>query len=475
MADQQDGFKQVSEKMRQAGLSELAIGQFHYYYNQLQSGASGLIPSAEISSVEQLPDAASAEIAQNKDYHKMGAEMLDHTCVIKLNGGLGTGMGLERAKSLLEVTDGLSFLDIIIKQCLHLREHYSCSVPLMFMNSFRTEADTLDVISGYSSFDSGQDGLPSSFLQNKVPRLLKETLLPASWPEDENLEWCPPGHGDIYTALFEAGVLEQLKEKGYRYLFISNADNLGATLTLEILGYFASRQIPFMMEVADRTAVDKKGGHLARGGDGSLLLRESAQCPNDELELFQDITTYKYFNTNSLWLDINALSERINSDVFLKLPLIVNEKQLHPGHPDSAQVLQLETAMGAALSLFPGAAAIRVPRSRFAPVKKTTDLLTLRSDYFIVSDTFHVTKNQKASEQVPVVELDAKYFSTVSDFEKRFPFGAPSLLQCSSLKIQGDVVFGKNIRIIGDVEIRNSGATALKIADNSELTSNTRL
>ena len=475
MVNRHDDFKQVSDKMRQAGLSELAIDQFHYYYNELKSGTTGLISGSDISSVAQLPDAAADKIANNEDFHKKGAQALDHTCVIKLNGGLGTGMGLDRAKSLLEVTDGLSFLDIIIKQCLHLRKHYSCSVPLMFMNSFRTEADTLDVIGRYSEFDSGQDGLPSSFLQNKVPRLLKDSLLPAQWPQDENLEWCPPGHGDIYTALFEAGVLKQLKEKGYRYLFISNADNLGATLTLEILGYFASNNLPFMMEVADRTAVDKKGGHLACSSDGSLLLRESAQCPKDELEEFQDISKYRYFNTNSLWLDIEALSDKISSDVFLKLPLIVNEKQLHPEQSDSPQVLQLETAMGAALSLFAGASAIRVPRSRFAPVKKTTDLLTLRSDYFTVSDTFHVTKNQKASADVPVVELDAKYFSTIGDFEKRFPFGAPSLLQCSSLKIRGDVVFGKNVRVIGDVEIQNSSTTALEIADDSELTSSTRL
>ncbi|MCL4136834.1 UNVERIFIED_CONTAM: hypothetical protein GTU68_055228 [Idotea baltica] len=455
--------------MENAGLKRTAIEQFHHYYRQLYHGETGTIPGSSIHPLKEIADASSTEIAENLEYQRAGAEALDHTCIIKLNGGLGTSMGLERAKSLLEVTDGLSFLDIITKQCLSLRKQHDCSVPLLFMNSFRTEEDTLEVIKEYPEFEAGQDGLPVSFLQNKVPRLLQETLLPADCAEDSAQEWCPPGHGDIYSALSQLGVLDLLKDKNYRYAFISNADNLGAVLKLEILGYFASNKIPFMMEVADRTSVDKKGGHLACEASGALLLRESAQCPADEVSEFQNIELYKYFNTNSLWIDIKALSKRIEEDGFLKLPLIVNSKELK--RPDSKQekVFQLETAMGAAISLFEGASALRVPRTRFAPVKKTNDLLTLRSDYFVLSEDFQVVKNKIAVENPPHVELDPKFYSKISDFEKRFPMGSPSLLECKSLSIVGDVVFGKNISIEGNVEINNSGDTPMHIEDNSKL------
>ena len=90
------------------------------------------------------------------------------------------------------------------------------------------------------------------------------------------MEWNPPGHGDIYIALETSGILEKLLQADYRYAFISNIDNLGATLDTEILAYIESHSLPFLLEVTKRTEMDRKGGHLARHKNGHLVLREAA-------------------------------------------------------------------------------------------------------------------------------------------------------------------------------------------------------
>src|SRR5690606_26731533 len=143
------------------------------------------------------------------------------------------------------------------------------------------------------------------------------------------------------------------------------------------------KQLPFLMEVADRTRADSKGGHLARRPDGQLILREIAQCPPDELEKFQDIDRYGYFNTNNLWLHLPTLRKILDERKgVLGLPLIRNEKPVDPTNLKSYRVYQLETAMGSAIAVFPGAQAVCVPRTRFLPIKKNNDLLVLWSDAY---------------------------------------------------------------------------------------------
>ena len=100
-------------------------------------------------------------------------------------------------------------------------------------------------------------------------------------------------------------MLDTLLANGYEVAFVSNADNLGAELDPLPLGYFVSERLPFLMEVADRTAADRKGGHLARRkSDGRLALRESAQCPDEDTDAFQDVDRHRYFNTNNLWINL---------------------------------------------------------------------------------------------------------------------------------------------------------------------------
>ena len=146
----------------------------------------------------------------------------------------------------------------------------------------------------------------------------------------------------------------------------------------------AREQIPFLMEVVEGTEADRKGGHIARRrADGQLVLRETAQTPPEDEESFRDYRRWRYYNTNSLWVDLRALADTLDErGGVLELPLIVNRKTVDPRDSDSTPVIQLESAMGAAIESFAGAALLLVPRTRFAPVKTTDDLLVLRSDAY---------------------------------------------------------------------------------------------
>lgn len=460
---QPDRFAPFATKMRQADLPDLAIEFFRHYYEQLIAGATGFINSKTAGLVTTLPnydDLGEAEIAA-------GREALAHTVVIKLNGGLGTSMGMDGPKSLLPVKDGLTFLDIIVRQILHLRQTTGVRLPLVLMNSFITHTDTMAALEQYD--DLAQD-LPLTFVQSENPKIWTESLQPAVWPDDPSKEWCPPGHGDIYASLVTSGMLDTLLKSGYEYAFVSNADNLGAVLDPAILGYFAQQKLPFLMEVADRTPADRKGGHLAQRPDGQLILRELSQCPPDELDLFQDIERYRYFNTNNLWLHLPSLQKLLEEhNNLLDLPLIRNEKPIDPTQPSSPRVYQLETAMGSALALFRGAQAMRVPRTRFIPVKKCNDLLLLWSDAYELSEEF-LPRLADDLRTPPLVILDDAHYTLIDDLRLRFPNGAPSLVGAGTLRVNGDVYFGRNVIVRGDVCIEHAGPGPLYIEDDSQFT-----
>jgi UTP--glucose-1-phosphate uridylyltransferase len=432
----------ASDKMRAEGLPEIAVETFAYYEGLLREGEQGVIRESEIEPLDSLPDAEELPPAEDAP--------LDQTVVLKLNGGLGTSMGMTKAKSLIEVKQGLSFLDVIVRQVLDLRSRHDARVPLLFMNSFATRDDTLAALAAYP--DLAVDDLPLDFVQGKVPKLRADTLDPVDWPADPGLEWAPPGHGDVYTSLATSGMLDELLGRGYRYLFLSNSDNLGSVLEPRILGWFAAQGLPFLSESTDRTESDRKGGHLARRvADRGLVLRETAQTTDEDQESFEDISRHRFFNCNNIWVDLGALKAKLEERAgVLGLPMIVNKKTVDPTDSSSPEVLQLETAMGAAIGIFEGAAALRVPRTRFAPVKTTNQLLIVRSDAYALADDWTV---RAEANPIPVVSLDSKHYKLIADFDARFPAGAPSLREASRLTVEGDVTFGRDVVVRGEAKV----------------------
>lgn len=441
------GLRQAQEKMRAAGVAEVAITVFSHYYRLLESGQAGTIAEADIEPATGLPrlDHLDAGPEQVRD-------ALAGTVVIKLNGGLGTSMGVTGPKSALPVTDGLTFLDIIARQVLAVRRQHDVQLPLVLMNSFRTRDESLAVLDKYD--DLAVEGLPPDFLQNAEPKLRADDLAPVDWPADPELEWCPPGHGDLYAALVASGILDALRDNGCRYAFVSNADNLGATPDGRIAAWMAEHQVPFGMEVCARTRSDRKGGHIAvRRSDGRLILRDSAQVAPADEDAFQDIGRHTMFNTNNLWIDLDRLADLMaGHDGVLGLPIIVNRKTVDPAAPDSPKVIQLETAMGTAIETFEGSQAVLVDRSRFRPVKTTNDLLVIRSDVYRLDDeTAELTMTRDGD--APYVDLDPSYFKILTDFDERFAAGVPSLRAADRLQVRGDVHFGKDVVITGEADL----------------------
>jgi UTP--glucose-1-phosphate uridylyltransferase len=443
------GLIAARDKMVAAGVDEVAIETFAHYYRLLEHGETGMIPESTIDPVD-MESLADVEVADDT-----AAEAIRQTVVIKLNGGLGTSMGMDRAKSLLCVRRGLSFLDIIARQVLHLRKEYDAPIPMIFMNSFRTSSDTLAAVARYDELPV--EGLPLEFLQNKEPKLLLKGLTPAAHPKDPDLEWCPPGHGDVYTALRGTGLLDRLIELGYRYVFVSNSDNLGAVPEARVAGWFASSGAPFAIECVRRTPSDRKGGHLARRkSDGRLVLRETAQTPKEDAASLADLDRHRFTSTNNVWFDLAAMKQALDvRQGILGLPLIRNVKHLDPADSSTPEVVQIETAMGAAIEVFEGAQLIEVGRDRFVPVKTTNDLLVLRSDVYDIGSDFVL---DQVATDIPFVDLDDDFYKLVHEFDKRFPEGAPSMRKASSLKVEGDWTFGHGVQVVGEVDLDATSA-----------------
>jgi UTP--glucose-1-phosphate uridylyltransferase len=434
------------EKMKNEGLQPLVIETFAFYYNKLLTGETGLVYDHEIQPV------AASEIENFKNLNKYataGQRAFNHSVRIVLNGGLGTTMGLTRPKSLIEAKNGKTFLEIILKQAKN------SGVQLALMNSFNTHDDTLAALSKLKPSST-----PLQFIQHKFPKIRQQDLAPATWPQNPELEWNPPGHGDVFTALNTSGMLKQLLEEGIQYAFIHNLDNLGARMEKSLLGYFAEHGFSFMMEVAGKTPADIKGGHLARHHNGRLLLREAAQCPRDEIAAFQDITRYGFFNTNNIWINLGSLKTLFEKEHTMNLPMILNSKTVDPRNESSSPVFQIETAMGAAISLFDDSTAVRVPRSRFFPVKSCNDLVALRSDCYVLGEKNNLEINPKrlaaGREETIKIRLDPSFYGKIDFLESRFKEGLPSLVNCDSLKIEGDVYFEGDVTIKDHVSIKNS-------------------
>ncbi len=433
----------ATDKMRREGLPEIAIDTFAHYEERLRQGEQGTLPESELEPLTDVPDAGELPAAD--------PSALERAVVLKLNGGLGTSLGMRKAKSLVEVKDGHTFLDVIVRQVLHLRERHGAPILLLLMNSFATRDDTLAALERYPELPV--EGLPLDFVQGKVPKLLADGFEPVAWEADPALEWAPPGHGDVFTSLATTGLLDTLLERGYEYLFLSNSDILGAVLDPSILTWFAQEELPFMSEVVDRTESDRKGGHLARRrDDGGLVLRETAQVPADDRDAFEDIARHRFFNANNIWVNLRALRETLDErDGVLGLPMIVNRKTVDPTDSSSPGVIQLETAMGAAIGVFDGAGAIHVPRARFAPVKSSGHLLVVRSDAYELAGDWTV-RLASGREEAPIVELSDE-FKLLADFEERFAHGPPSLREAERLDVEGDVRFGRNVVVRGRARV----------------------
>ncbi len=461
MSGRSNGLEMARAKMADAGVDPVAIETFAHYYRLLEHGETGMIPESSIEPVD-IESLADAEVPDD-----VAADAIGRTVAIKLNGGLGTSMGMERAKSLLCVRRGLSFLDIIARQALHLRKEYDARLPLIFMNSFRTSADTLHALGRYDELAVGD--LPIEFLQNgaQPQRRQPQARRVAQGPRARVVP--APGHGDIYTALHATGLLDTLRDRGYRHPFLSNADNLGATFDARVPAWMPREGIPYVAEGSERTPNDNKGGHPPRRrSDGRLVLRDTAQVTPGEERRFADNEGPAPVLPRQQPLDRPPRhQEQARRERRRARPAdqsATTRTSTRPTRTRPTPVIQIETAMGSAIEVFEEAQALIVPRDRFSPVKTTNELLLVRSDLYEI-DT--------ASREVALIDHEEPYidlsshYKVVHDFDKRFPQGAPSIRKATSLNVEGDGTFGRDIVAVADVTRRAESPRV--IADGTRL------
>lgn len=392
--------------------------------------------------------------------------LLDKLVVLKLNGGLGTTMGCTGPKSAIEVRDELTFLDLVVTEIKELNTRYNVDVPLVLMNSFNTEKATREIVARYP-----QEHIRIlSFNQSRHPRFYKDSFLPVADRYDSPIScWYPPGHGDIYQSFVHSKLCRKLRKQGKEIIFISNIDNLGATVDFKILASLLKETEPpeFIMELTPKTRSDIKGGTLVTY-NGVPRLLELAQVPPEHLNEFKSVKKFKVFNTNNLWARLDAI-ERVVTEAFSDAPdtlntvdLIINHKKL-----DGKPVVQLETAAGSAIKCFKRAHGIEVPRSRFLPVKNTADLFILQSNLYKLDGARLRANPNRPFDTLPVIKLDDK-FSYVDDFLSRFP-SIPDILELDHLTVSGDVFFGKGVVLRGTVIVVAPVGSRIDIPDGAIL------
>jgi len=346
-----------------------------------------------------------------------------------------------------------------VEQIKEMNNKYKSNVPLILMNSFNTHEDTLKVISKYKGMEHVNI---ETFNQSRYPRILKESLLPLAGDSVGDKEhWYPPGHGDVYQAFANSGLLDKLIAEGKEYVFISNIDNLGATVDWTILNWLDKDKIDFIMEVTDKTRSDVKGGTLI-DYEGKAKLFEIAQCPSSKLDEFKSIKKFKIFNTNNLWVNLRGIKKLVEEQRMRNVDVIVNYKKAL-----NKDVIQLETASGAAIEFFDNAKGVNVPRSRFLPVKSTSDLFVVQSNLYNLDGGQLIMNPKRPYPSVPLVNLGAE-FKKVSDFLQRFKT-VPDLLELDQLTISGDVFVGSHVTFKGTVIVVANHGNRIDIPDGSIL------
>ncbi|MCP9262957.1 UTP--glucose-1-phosphate uridylyltransferase [Dirofilaria immitis] len=337
-------------------------------------------------------------------------EILKRVSVVKLNGGLGTTMGCNGPKSLIELRSGLTFLDFAIGHVRHFNEQNNSSVPLVLMNSFNTDKAVYEYL-------ADRKINVKTFLQSKCPRIFVKNSMPVPLKDGgENIEgWYPPGHGNIFKSMHFTGVLDELLAQGRDICFISNIDNTGATIDLRIAKLM--------------------GGTLVEI-NGYIMHLEMPQG---------SVISYVCFHDRWILLGLGKVRRKDAITVVLSNGEFVN---------------QLETSLGGAIRNFDKVLSIKVPRSRFLPVKNTQELLAIMSDLYEVTENFSLQFVRK--DKAPIIEL-SEHFSKISEFRERF-CEIPRLRELKRLKVEGNIYFEHDVILKDNVEIIADQGQKLKVA-----------
>ncbi|KIL68833.1 hypothetical protein M378DRAFT_21754 [Amanita muscaria Koide BX008] len=417
-------------------------------------------PTADsVTSYNVLPQSVDASMALNQ------------LAIVKLDGLGQQSMGSSEATSNLEVKNGVTCLDLTVQQIDSLNSTYNADVLLIILSSYLTHDSILSSVKKYTDTRVNVTALH----QSRYPSVPSLSSTRVQNSKSKSTVY-PPGHGDLYESLHRSGLLDQLLSQGKRYLFVSNSNNLGSTfvvhdldvaylliqsrMDLTVLQHIVDKKIEFAMEVTNTSDIDPEGG-IVLEYDGKIRLLERAQVPSDQLDKFKSLRKFGTFNTNNLWIYLPALKQVMDSGG-LNLDIIAKTKVSEDGQ----SMIQLETAAGAAISHFKNVRIIKVPQSRFLPVKRPSDLLIVRSNLYHIQDA-QLVMNEQILFRPPTIKL-SEHFRTVPELERRFAT-VPDLLELDQLTISGDVYLGRKVKLRGTIIIIADEGQRLEIPSDSDL------
>jgi UTP--glucose-1-phosphate uridylyltransferase len=279
--------------------------------------------------------------------------------------------------------------------------------------------------------------------------------------------WNPPGTGDVFFTLYHNGILQKLIDQGKEYLFLSNIENFGGVVghsNFKLLNHLESNpEIEFINEVAERHITDHLGGIFVRADDHKIKLLELSQIPQGQLDKFK-ANKFKYWNTNNIWIRLKSLKKAFDDHKFHLSVLATVKKQ-----DDHQELYQLTMPASTAIENFSHTQAVIVPRMRYREVKTTADLLILQSNLFkMTAEGSYSLNPARPFNTIPVVKL-GDHFKTFADFAKRFKGSIPDMIELDHLTVSGDVYFGTNVTLKGNVIIVANHGEVIHIPDNAIL------
>jgi len=273
--------------------------------------------------------------------------------VIVLAGGMATRFG-GVVKATVPVVEGRSFLELKHADVRHASDRLGAAIPTYVMTSFAThDRIVLQVRDEKLERDNSKIVC--------FPQMVSLRLTPNGelFREDGAVSPYATGHGDLTFALRKSGVLGRFRRAGGKLLFMSNVDNLGATLDPAIIGAHLARGAKITAEVVRKDPGDK-GGAPARV-DGVPQIVETFRFP----PAF-DQSSIPLFNTNTFVFDAEAIDRDFDLTFFRV------EKKV-----GDAKVIQFERLVGQTTAFLPSHF-LEVPRGgndgRFQPVKDPEEM-----------------------------------------------------------------------------------------------------
>ncbi|XP_052192369.1 UTP--glucose-1-phosphate uridylyltransferase-like isoform X2 [Diospyros lotus] len=364
-------------------------------------------------------------------------KFLDKLVVLKLNSGLGTEIGFDGPKSVIEICNGQTFLDLIVNQIESINSKHECNIPLILLNSIRTHDATLKVVEKYSKRNID------------INTLCERQSHPVNKQDSKNeLDF---DHQELFLSLKNSGTLDALLLQGKEYILVVKSDNFGAVIDSKILNHLIQNRIQYCMEVIPNISSDFEGSIL-HSHEGEFQLSDIAQMPQKH-----SLEKFKLLDTGNLWMNLKAVKRLFETDALTVESYPVSKKV------SDDEILLQDRRATSAMRFFHRTIGVNVPQSRFQPLMATSDLLLVQSDLYTYAEGILTRNNARVKPANPSIEL-GREFEKLSNFRSRFK-SIPSIIELDSLKVTGDVWFGAGITLKGKVTITAKQGMKLEIPD----------